>query len=50
MKEKVEILTVSEMRPILDELEAIKTITLTLRENTISMFHGKRFLTDTALT
>lgn len=50
MKEKVEILTVSEMRPILDELEAIKTITLTLRENTISMFHGKRFLTDTALS
>ena len=50
MKEKVEILTVSELRPIFNELEEIKTIASTLKKNSIPMFHGKRFLTDTALS
>lgn len=50
MKEKVEILTISELRPIFNELDAIKSIALTLRENTIPIFQGKRFLTDTDLS
>ena len=49
MKDKVEILTVTEISPIFNELESIKSIASTLRENSIPMFHGKRFLTDTAL-
>lgn len=49
MKEKVEILTVSELHPIFSELEEIKTIATTLKKNSVPMFHGKRFLTDTAL-
>lgn len=50
MKDKVEILTVSELRPIFNELEEIKTIASTLKKNSVPMFHGKRFLTDTALS
>lgn len=50
MKEKVEILTVSELRPIFNDLEEIKTIASTLKKNSIPMFHGKRFLTDSALS
>lgn len=49
MKEKVEILTVSELCPLFNELEAIKSIASTLRKNSAPMFHGKRFLTDTTL-
>lgn len=49
MKEKVEILTASELRPIFNDLEEIKTITSELKKDSIPMFHGKRFLTDTAL-
>lgn len=50
MKEKVEILTVSELRPIFNELEEIRTIASALKKNSIPMFHGKRFLTDSALS
>lgn len=50
MKEKVEILTVSELRPIFNDLEEIKTIASTLKKNSIPMFHGKRFLSDSALS
>lgn len=50
MKEKVEILTVSELRPIFNDLGKIKTIASTLKKNSIPMFHGKRFLTDSALS
>lgn len=50
MKEKVEILTVSELRPIFNDLEEIKTIASTLKKDSMPMFHGKRFLTDSALS
>lgn len=49
MKDKVEILTVSGLSPLFNELEEIKTFASTLKKNSTPMFHGKRFLTDTAL-
>lgn len=50
MKEKVEILIVSEFRPVFNELEEIKTIISTFKKNSIPIFHGKGFLTDTFLS
>lgn len=50
MKEKVEILAVSELSPLFNELEEIKNIDSALKKDSIPMFHGRRFLTDTALS
>lgn len=50
MKEKVEILSVSDLKPIFDELDAMRTTALELRENCQPTFHGKRYLTDSAIS
>lgn len=50
MKEKVEILSASDLKPIFDELDAVRTMASTLRENCQPIFHGKHYLTDSALS
>ncbi len=49
MNERVEVVTPTELKPILDELHEINCIAETLRENNQSMFQGKRYLTDSTL-
>lgn len=50
MSERVEIITTTELKPLLDELNEMKAIAETLKEYSCPMFHGKRYLTDTALS
>ena len=50
MSERVEIITSSDLRSLLDELNEMKTIAERLRENASPMFQGKRYLTDSALS
>ncbi len=49
MSERVEVITSSDLKPILNELYEIKCIAETLSENNQPMFQGKRYLTDSAL-
>lgn len=48
MKEKVEILSASDLRPIFDELDAMRTSALS--ENCQPIFQGKHYLTDSTLS
>lgn len=50
MKEKVEILSASDLRPIFDELDAMRTSASALSENCQPIFQGKRYLTDSSLS
>ena len=50
MKEKVEILSASDLKPIFNELDAMKTMVSELSENCQPIFHGKRYLTDHAIS
>lgn len=50
MKEKVEVLWASDLKPIFDELDAMKTIASALSENCLPIFQGKRYLTDSTLS
>lgn len=50
MKEKIEILSVSNLKPIFDELNAMRTMVSELSENCQPIFHGKRYLTDHAIS
>ena len=50
MKEKVEILAVSDLKPIFDELDAMRTAASALRENCQPIFQGKHYLTDSSLS
>lgn len=50
MNERVEIITSSDLMPLLDELNEMKTIVEKLRENASPIFQGKRYLTDSALS
>lgn len=50
MKEKVEVLSASDLKPIFDELDAMKTIASALIENCQPIFQGKRYLTDSTLS
>lgn len=50
MKEKVEILSVSDLKPIFDELDAMRITASALSDNCQPVFQGKRYLTDSALS
>lgn len=50
MKEKVEILSASDLRPIFDELDAMRTSASALSENCQPIFQGKHYLTDSTLS
>ena len=50
MKEKVEILSVSDLKPIFDELDAMRTTASALSEICQPIFQGKRYLTDSSLS
>ncbi len=50
MKEKVEVLSASDLKPIFDELDAMETIASALIENCQPVFQGKRYLTDSTLS
>lgn len=50
MKEKVEVLSASDLKPIFNELDALRTATSALRENCQPTFQGKRYLTDSSLS
>lgn len=49
MNERVEVITATELKPLLYELSKMKSIAETLREHTQPIFQDERFLTDTAL-
>lgn len=50
MKEKIEVLSASNLKPIFDELNAMKTVVAALSENCQPIFQGKRYLTDSTLS
>lgn len=50
MSERVEIITSSDLRSLLNELNEMKIIAERLRENASPMFQGKRYLTDSVLS
>ena len=50
MSERLEIITYTDLKFLLDELNEMKIIAERLRENTSPMFQGKRYLTDTTLS
>ena len=47
---KVEIIAASELKPILNELDILKSKVELFSENCQPMFQGKRYLTDSALS
>ncbi len=49
MNNKVEIISASELKPLLDELDELKSKVALVGENCQPMFQGKRYLTDSAL-
>lgn len=50
MKEKVEVLSALDLKPVFDELDALKTMASALSENSQPIFQGKRYLTDSTLS
>lgn len=50
MEEKVEVLSASDLKPIFDELDAMKAMASALSENCQPIFQGKRYLTDSTLS
>ena len=50
MSESLEIITYTDLKFLLDELNEMKTIAERLRENASPMFQGKRYLTDSDLS
>lgn len=50
MKEKVEVLSALDLKPVFDELDTMKTLASTLSENCQPIFQGKRYLSDTTLS
>lgn len=50
MKEKVEVLSALDLKPVFDELDAMKTIASALCEYCQPIFQGKRYLTDSTLS
>ena len=50
MSEQIEMITASDLNPLLDELNEMKAIAERLGENASPMFQGKRYLTDSALS
>ena len=50
MSESLEIITYTDLKYLLDELNEMKTIAERLRENASPMFQGKRYLTDATLS
>lgn len=49
MNDKVEIVKACELKPVLDELEDMRSTVETLKKIAQPMFQGKRYLTDSAL-
>lgn len=47
---KVEIITATELNPLLNELDVLKSEVELFGENCQPMFQGKRYLTDSALS
>ena len=49
MNDKVEIVTASDLKPVFDELDEMRSTVETLKEISQPMFQGKHYLTDSAL-
>ncbi len=49
MSERVEVITPSDLKPLIEDLCEIKSLAETLGENNQPMFQGKRYLTDSTL-
>ena len=49
MNDKVEVITASDLKPVIDELDEMRSTVETLKEISQPMFQGKHYLTDSAL-
>ena len=49
MSEQIEMITASDLKPLLDDLNEMRTIAETLKDTTQPVFQGKRYLSDSTL-
>ena len=49
MNDKVEVITASDLKPVIDELDEMRSTVETLKEISQPMFQGRHYLTDSAL-
>ena len=49
MNDKVEVITASDLKPVFDELNEMRSVVETLKEISQPMFQGRHYLTDSAL-
>lgn len=49
MNDKVEVIIASDLKPVIDELDEMRSTVETLKEISQPMFQGKHYLTDSAL-
>ena len=49
MNDKVEVITASDLKPVIDELDEMRSTVETLKEISQPLFQGRHYLTDSAL-
>ena len=49
MNDKVEVISASDLKPVFDELDEMRSTVETLKEISQPMFQGRHYLTDSAL-
>ena len=49
MNDKVDVIIASDLKPVIDELDEMRSTVETLKEISQPMFQGKHYLTDSAL-
>ena len=49
MNDKVKVITASDLKPVIDELDEMRSTVETLKEISQPMFQGRHYLTDSAL-
>ena len=49
MNDKVEVITASNLKPVIDDLDEMRSTVETLKEISKPMFQGRHYLTDSAL-
>ena len=49
MNDKVEVISASDLKPVIDELDEMRSTVETLKEISQPMFQGRHYLTDSAL-
>ena len=49
MNDKVEVIPASDLKPVIDELDEMRSTVETLKEISQPMFQGRHYLTDSAL-